>query len=171
MPLNLVNAVLPPYVAQLHADGQNAQLGRILRGSAGVASIPAIGMALVAVFAGEDLLGLIYGEEYRKAAPVLAVICVGQLIHVLFGSGGLVLTLTGNGNALTVITFMSSLLLIVGGIAAVGFGPVGVAVAAASALVFQKALMWIWIETKLGISTHARFDMSLFRVLRAGPGG
>lgn len=164
MPLNLINAVLPPYIAQLHATGQYAKLEKLLSAAAAAASIPAVTLAGISIFAGEDLLGYLYGEHYRQAAPLFAVLCVGHLVHVLLGSGSLVLMLTGNGNALMVIASMSSLLLVVGGIAAASFGTMGIALSAAFALVFQKALMWKWIRLKLGITIHAKFDAGLWRM-------
>lgn len=164
MPLNLVNAVLPPYIAQLHATRQYAELGKILRVSAAFASIPALMMAGIAILAGDQVLGHLYGENFRQAAPLFAILCAGQLIHVLLGSGGLVLMLTGNGKTLMVITLMSSLLLVAGGMAAASFGAIGIALAAATALVFQKVVMWKWIRSNLGITTHAKFDEGMWRI-------
>lgn len=164
MPLNLINAVLPPYIAQLHATRQYAELGKILRVSAAFASIPALMMAGIAILAGDQVLGHLYGENFRQAAPLFAILCVGQLIHVLLGSGGLVLMLTGNGKTLMVITLMSSLLLVAGGMAAASFGAIGIALAAATALVFQKVVMWKWIRSNLGITTHAKFDEGMWRI-------
>jgi len=167
MPLNLLNAVLPPYIAQLHANDKHADLERVLRGSASIASVPAVLMATVAIFAGSDLLGYLYGDRFRQAAPVLTVLCVGQLLHVLFGSGGLVLMLTRRGKALMVITLISSVLLVTGGALAASYGVKGVAIAAASALALQKIIMWKWVKLELGISTHARFGRDFLKILRA----
>lgn len=166
MPLNLLNAVLPPIIAQLHAKTNPVELEKILRGSASIASIPAMLVALIAVFAGSDILGYLYGDHFRQAAPVLSVLCIGHLIHVLFGSGGLVLILTGRGKALMLITLSTTVLLIAGCTVASAYGITGVATAAACALVLQKIIMWKWIKSQMGISIQARFGKDMFRIFR-----
>lgn len=170
MPLNLLNAVLPPYIAQMHAAGKHGELENILRGSAGLAGIPAAILALIAVFYGGDLLALLYGEHFRQAAPVLAILCIGYFTHVALGSGGLVMMLTGHGKALLATTLLSSAVLLLGGVMAAPHGVVGIALAAACALILQKAIMWLWINSKLGISTHARINRNTFNVFQSAYG-
>lgn len=170
MPLNVLNAVLPPYIAQLYAAGKHGELERILRSSAGLAGIPAAILTLIAVFAGGDLLALLYGEHFRQAAPVLGILCIGHFTHVALGSGGLVMALTGHGKALLATTLLSSAVLILGGMVAAPYGVAGIALAAACALILQKISMWLWIKSELGISTHARINRNTFKVFQSAYG-
>ena len=168
MPLNLINAILPPHISQLHAANKLLDLEKLLRVSAGIASIPAFFMALGAVFFGKNLLGFLYGEQFRQAGPVLGALCIGQLCHVALGSSGIVLMLTGRGKTLMKISFFTCLYLVIGGATAAsyGVGVMWVGAVAASALVVQKILMCMVVKSGLGIHTCARFDKNFFRILR-----
>jgi O-antigen/teichoic acid export membrane protein len=165
MPLNLLNAILPPHISQLHAANRLAELEKLLRVSAGIACIPAILMALGAVFLGSDVLGFLYGNQFRQAGPILAVLCVGQLCHVMLGSSGLVLMLTGMGRALMATTLISCLFLIVGGAIAASHGLIWIGTVEAGTLVIQKMLMCKVVNSRVGIHTHARLDRDFFRII------
>lgn len=166
MPLNLLNAILPPHISQLHAANRLDELEKLLRVSAGIASIPAILMALGAFFLGSDVLGFLYGNQFRQAGPILAVLCVGQLFHVMLGSSGLVLMLTGRGRALMVTTLISCVFLIIGGSTAASHGLIWVGTVEAGTLIIEKMLMCKVVNLGLGIHTHAKFGKDFFRTFR-----
>ena len=165
MSLNLVNAVLPPHIAKLHASGKHAELVRLLQNAATFAGLPAIVMTIVAVIWGRDVLGYLYGSEFSAAEPILSFLALGYFFHVMLGSGGLVLMLTGRGKILLKISIFTSLWLIFSGLIVAPFGGWAIAAAAASALIIQKIAMWKWVKSELGISTHASFNRDFWQVI------
>jgi len=164
MPINLINAIIPPHISQLYAANNPHELEKLLRVSAGIASVPTIIMVFFLIFFANDILGYLYGVHFRQAGNVLRVLCIGHLGHVLLGSSGMVLMLTGRGKELMVITFINCLFLTIGGVIAAPYGIVWIGFVAASALVIQKMLMCKLVHSRLGIHTHARFDMGLFKI-------
>jgi len=158
MPLMIANAVVPPLVAEMHAQGNTEQLERSLRTTATVAGIPSFLVLLTFIFAGGPLLQLVFGDAYGDGAPILALLCLGQMLNVWAGSCGVTLMMTGYQTTMLVVTIFSGLLSIAGALLLVGpWGPVGVAAAAAAAMMVQNVLMLIFVKRAIGVWTHMRF--------------
>lgn len=159
MPLMIVNAVMPPVIAELYARGEKEQLERILRPVATLTALPAV-LALAALaLAGGPILGLLYGDFYSAGAAVLTVLCFGKLAAVLAGSCGLTLQMTGYQKEMMWISVGSGLLFVAGALLVVrDFGTIGVAGVAAFSIAFQNLLALFVARTKTGIWTHAAFS-------------
>jgi O-antigen/teichoic acid export membrane protein len=166
MPLQIANAVVPPLIAEMYAQGKRRELERTLRLVATVAGIPAF-LALVGfLLLGAPLLGLIYGDYYRAAWTVLALLSLGQLFNVWVGSCGMVLTMTGHQVTMMVLTVVSGMLTVGVGLLVVGrYGTTGVAAATAVGIALQQMLLWLAARSTTGIWTHA----TLSRGTRRGP--
>jgi len=71
------------------------------------------------------------------------------------GSCEQTLMMTGNQVSMMVITLVTSLLMVAGGIWSVQhYGATGVAATSAAGLIFQNAVMLLVVRKKLGIWTH-----------------
>jgi O-antigen/teichoic acid export membrane protein len=170
-PLIIVSQVVPPIVAQLHAQQRPRQLERALRDIATVAGIPAGAILIVMVLAGAPILALVYGDHFRAAADVLAILCCARLFAVYAGTCGIALMMTGNQRTMMWITIGSGVLSVVLGIA-LGrqFGIVGVAAGTAVGQVFQNLAQLLFVRRRLGIWTHARLSLDPVRAfLSSGP--
>jgi O-antigen/teichoic acid export membrane protein len=159
MPLMLLNAVVPPIIAELHVQGKKETMETTLRSTAAIAGFPALIALLAFIFFGKPILTLIYGEFYARGAVVLAILSLGQLVNVWAGSCGITLMMTGNQTSRMAIALTSALLVIGGGIWAVqSHGMVGVAIASAFTMMCQNVAMVLFVKSKVGVWTHASFN-------------
>jgi O-antigen/teichoic acid export membrane protein len=158
MPLQIMNAVVPPLIAEMYAQGRMRALERTLRPMATLAGIPALLVLLGFVLLGGPLLGLVYGGYYSAGATVLVLLSVGQLVSVWVGSCALTLAMTGHQSLLMGITVCCGVATVVAGLSLVGrYGSEGVAAAAAGGLALQNILLWLAARYAIGIWTHLGF--------------
>ena len=158
MPLQIVNAVVPPLIAEMYSQGRNPALEDTLRGAAALAGVPASTVLLGFVFLGGPLLGIVYGDYYSAGATVLALLSLGQLVSVIVGSCGVVLAMTGRQNLLMVTTAICSAVTVVLGLSVVEqYGATGVAAAVAGGVALQNTLMWLEVKATVGVWTHIGF--------------
>ncbi|MEZ5541454.1 MAG: oligosaccharide flippase family protein [Pseudomonadota bacterium] len=156
LPLTLVNNVIPPMVAELFTTQRRNELERLMRTTASMIALPALLLlALLLVFAG-GILTLVYGDFYRAAAPVLAILAVGQAINVWTGSPGVLLSMSDQQGMLMRASVGGGMVGLVITLAlARDFGATGVAIGYAGGLALQNvAMAWI-ARRRLGIRTYA----------------
>jgi len=155
MPLLIVNAVVPPLIAEMFAQKKITELEKALRLVCSLAAFPALVLLGLFVFNGDFILGLVFGDYYKGAAVVLAILSVGQLVNVWVGSCGQVLMLTGYQISMMVITLVSGSMMVLLAYAMVEpYGVVGVASASAMGMILQNVLMLFYVKNKVGIWTH-----------------
>jgi O-antigen/teichoic acid export membrane protein len=155
MPLTIVNAVVPSFVAEMYAKHAKDDLESALRAAATFASIPALLVAVIFLFLAAPILGIVYGEYYRQGATVLILLGMGQLINVCSGSCGVVLMMTGHQTLMMSITIACGALTILGAVLLVQpYGVTGVASVAAATMLLQNALMLFFSRRKTGMWTH-----------------
>jgi len=158
MPLLIVNAVLPPLVTLLFVQGKKEELQSTLQTTATLAAIPALAVTLAFLLFGNPILGLVYGEYYRGGSLILRVLSVGQILNVVAGSCGLTLIMTGHQFTLLKITILTGIITVVGDLWVVTvYGPLGVAVVTASALILQNVMMLLFVKRQVGVWTNALF--------------
>lgn len=166
MPLMIVNAVLPPVIAELHARGERARLEATVRPIATLTSVPALLTLAVFAVAGGPILGLLYGGFYAGGGLVLAVLSLGKLAAVLAGSCGLTLQMTGHQTHMMWISILSGAFFVAGAVWAVqAFGTLGVAGMAAVSIALQNLVVVLVVRAKLGIWTHASPSLAPIRKL------
>lgn len=154
-PLVVVNSVISPLIAELHGQGERAKLQRMLRASAALAGLPALGILAVCVFAPETVLSVVYGPSYREGAMILMILCLGQLANVLSGPCAITLTMAGQQKMFMAISMVCALLVIALGLTLVKpYGVAGVAVAISSATALYNLAMWVGARFAVGVWTH-----------------
>jgi O-antigen/teichoic acid export membrane protein len=166
MPLLIVNAVVPPLIAEMYAQGKIKELEKELRTVATLTGIPSLIVLVIFVFFGDSILGLFFGEFYQTGAMLLAILSLGQLANVWAGSCGLTLMLTGHQSTMMFITVFCGMF--TAGAAwflVESYGGVGVATAAACGMTLQNILMLLFVKKKIGIWTHA--DLLLIKKIEA----
>ncbi|MCP3978820.1 MAG: oligosaccharide flippase family protein [bacterium] len=156
MPLSLVNLIVPPYIADLYFKGERVRLQRVLRVTASVAGLPAVGVLLAFILFGGPIMALVYTEPYRAGATVLALLSVGHLLNVWTGSCGITMGMTGHQNILMGITTVSAVVSLVGClIAAPRYGALGVASVVCATTILQNLVTWAATRWFTGMWTHA----------------
>lgn len=156
--VTIINATIPPIIAELFIKQEVARLEHMLRRLANVSSIFAVILVVFLVGGGNLILELVYGEFYKGAWLILGILAISQLIDVVSGSCGLTLIMTEHQNVLLKITLVSATLAVIITIVGVNFwGMLGVAIAATISLIIQNILMLLSVKRKLGIWTHVKF--------------
>jgi O-antigen/teichoic acid export membrane protein len=169
MPLIVVNAVVPPLIAEMYHQGRGEELERILRSVATLGGIPASLTAASCIFLAAPIMGLVYGDYYRDGAMVLALLSVGLFASVCAGSCGITMTMTGHQKTMMVIAVTTGVATFAGMIAAVEpYGIVGVATVRMVGQILQNALMLILTKWRTGMWTHMglRGSLDLLRMAR-----
>ena len=167
MPLLVVNLVMPPIVAEMHAQGRIARLERTLRAFSTLAGVPSLLVLVGFMLLGKPILGLVYNQDIyhsNTAWLVLLILSAAKLVAVWSGSCGLVLQFTGHQASMLRVSVLTSPLFFVLAIpAAMRYGPVGVAAAAALITSLQNVLMVLLARRETGMWTHVSFSLSPFR--------
>lgn len=158
-PLTIVNAVLPPFLAELYAVGKIHKLERLIRTVAGLITIPAIVCTFVLVIFGSEALQLIFGPYYAAAYAYLIILMIGQVINILTGSCYLVLVMSGHKREVFLLTIFSTVLLVITGL--VGgylWGAIGVAIASSVATAIHNLLGMSVARMRVGVLSWLSFD-------------
>jgi O-antigen/teichoic acid export membrane protein len=145
--LTVVNVVVAPYLADLHAQRDIGRLRRLARRASLLSLIAAFPVALLLIAAGGPLLEIGFGPDYRAAYLPLAILAGGQLINGATGGVNLLLAMTGNerdslrsvGTALGASAILSVLLI-------PSYGAVGAAVGSAAAMVISNGLSAFYVN-------------------------
>lgn len=155
MPLIMVNAILPPMIAEMYAQNRREELEGTIRAMTTLTGVPALLAATVCILFAGPILSLVYGSYYREGAVVLALLSVGLLVSVWTGSCGITLQMTGYQKTMMTITIATSILTFAMMLAVVRpYGITGVAVARFIGLAAQNILMWLMVKYRTGMWTH-----------------
>lgn len=166
MPLQIINAVLPPIISGLYARGDKLKLERKIRITSTLASIPSFIILSIILLFSEQILIVLYGSFYEAAGPILIILSIGQVVNVWAGSCGITLMMTNNQNSMLIITFISSLISIGLSLLLIKhYGPEGIALATLSGMVMQNIGMLFYSKLKTDMWTHVSFSL-LYRKLR-----
>jgi O-antigen/teichoic acid export membrane protein len=156
MPLMLVVLVVPPFIAELYARGEKKRLERVLRNAATLGGLPAFSVLVAFVLFGGPIMQLVYTEEFRAGATILAVLSLGKIINVWTGSCGVTMSMTGYQSPLMGITVVSSIAVVVGCLLVVErYGAIGVASVVSGGLILQNLTQWLAARYFTGMWTHA----------------
>lgn len=165
-PFIIASQVVPPIIAELHAQGRKHDLESSLREVATVAGIPASMVLLAFLFFGASIMGFVYGDFFRQGATVLAILSVARLYAVCTGNSGALLMMTGHQKTMMRITMISAVFGLTAELLVVRpFGMVGVAVATAIAQIIQNTLQLVYGKLRVGIWSHAELSLRPVRAL------
>lgn len=158
-PLWIIRGVMPPIIAELHAQGKNRQLEETLRAGAALAGIPSLLILTVFLLFGGTVMQFVYSPYYRQGATILVILSAGRLFAVWAGAAGITLMMTGHQRAMMTITLMTGVLSVTAGIlAAPRHGAVGVATATASVAVLQNVLQVVLAKRFVGVWTFVQLS-------------
>jgi O-antigen/teichoic acid export membrane protein len=146
-----VNAIAAPMFSELHHGGKKERLQQAATYAARAAFLVTIPLAFALVFFGRQVLA-VFSSEFTIAWTALAILAAGQIIHVLCGSVGLLMTMTGRENAAGKIIGMAALLnIVLNAVLIPRFGLEGAAVSTAVSTAFWNIALVVMVRKRIGI--------------------
>jgi O-antigen/teichoic acid export membrane protein len=153
--LILINFVLSPLIARLYASGEQEKLQKVVSQSSRLVVLIGLPLALITILFRKYLMAF-FGVNILNGSVALLILCAGQIINIICGSVGLLLSMTGHQKysiiGLTVgIIINISLNLIL----TPRNGLLGTAIATAASMAVWNILMYIFVLKKMKINTFA----------------
>lgn len=168
MPLIIVNSVIPPMIADLYSQEKYLRVQNVLQKTATLMAIIAVIVSAVIFIFGADILGLVYGDPYREAFTVFAILTAGQLLNVLTGSPGVLLTMSGHEKFVMKSALTTGIIGVIVSIVGVqAMGAVGAAIGYSVGIVLVNVAMWFYSYKKLSIRTHGSLN-SIMPIVKKG---
>jgi O-antigen/teichoic acid export membrane protein len=151
--LAVVNTVIAPYISRAFQDDNKIVLQKLSRQSARVALMVSIPIALPLMFMGKPIIHHVFGEDYVDlAAWPLAIMTLGQLINVAFGSVGLFLVMADFERDTLAGQIIALLIGILAGLLLIPFlGVIGAALSVSLGLVTWNVVLAVMFARRLGI--------------------
>ena len=155
MPVQMAMLTIAGTIPRLHAQGRRRELQDLMRGSAGVAAVPALAALSLLVLSPGFVVDLLFGSSYSGAATSIRILAVGHLVLVAAGNPFAMLSLNGRHNTVLPVSLVAvGFLAVAGPLAAFWYGASGLAWVSTGALVIQSALLWWLAYLRSGIWTH-----------------
>lgn len=149
-------------IPDLAVRGQLRSLETMLRRSALISALLSFAIGLVLLARPEFVLAIVCDKAYAAAAPVLVILCLGNLVVVLCGNAIHALTMTGHHfYGLIVYAIAAAALAIGGPFAAQAHGEVGVALVASGCVAVQSVVSWWLAKRYVGVWTHPGWPTNL----------
>jgi len=154
--LQAIGAFVTPHFARLYAQSDMEGLQRLATMSARVILFGALPAAMILGFAGEWLLGLVYGQEYLASFAPLLVLVLGQLLATFFGAVGPLLSMAGLERTIANSMWASVISNIVLNFTLIPiYGATGAALATSMTLVGWTFFLYLLSKRRLGIVCRA----------------
>ena len=171
MPRTIVNTMLAPKIARLHAQGARSALARLVARGGALASLGAAGLlALLAVFGG-PLIALAAGPGFEPALPVALLLGAGAVLATLPGPVTPVLLMTGHERAMARLLWAGAALNVALTLALVPVhGAAGAAAATLAAGTVREALLWRAARARTGLRCDVGAALRPRRVRGAAAG-
>lgn len=165
MPLTVAYVVSGPMFSSMHAAGDKAALQKSLTQTTTLSVVGVIACVLPFAVAGETLLGVIFGHEFRESNSVILILSLGTLLSASLGPVGSLLNMTGQERYVTRSFAVSVVLLaLLAPPLILVAGGNGAALANSIGLTAWSALMWRHARRTLG------YDSSVWSAFRRKPG-
>jgi len=154
--LTIANGVLPPFISKLRVNNDKAKLEVLVRVVATVTAIPAVIIISLFIFYSEEILTLIFGEQYAVASNILIILSVAQLVNVLVGSCGYLLIMHGYNNQFMVYSLSGGAISLLLSMLAIYYGlsSIYIAIGFSSGIIVQQLMMLRGCKTHVGITSH-----------------
>jgi O-antigen/teichoic acid export membrane protein len=154
--LQSVNQIFSPTIADLHARGERALLGRLFQTLTKWVLGLTLPLALVLMIDAKPLM-LLFGPTFGVGWAVLVVGTLGQLINAGVGSVGYMLLMSGNQARLIRVQAMMAVFVVISTVVLVRpFGMIGAAIAAAMTNALSNYLLLREVRTALRLWPYNR---------------
>lgn len=150
--LTITNSVIAPKISHLFHLNKITELQKDISKSIRLTLLLTIPISLMLIFAGKNILQILFGEEYGVASTALSILVLGQLVNTTLGPVGYILNMTGHERVTAIISaialcinFSLNLILIP------SYGVVGAAAASTTALTIWNAVLFYFAYRRTGI--------------------
>jgi O-antigen/teichoic acid export membrane protein len=154
-PMLVINSVLPPVIAQLHAAGKRNELESLVRASSGLGLLAASAVLVGVLVAGKHLLVIAFGVFYEDAFGILVWLCVAQILAIALGAWQVVLPMTGGSRQMLLTSIVALVSQLVLGIALGSRGVMGVTASVCLSVVLTNLVGMFFVRRSIGVSTMA----------------
>jgi O-antigen/teichoic acid export membrane protein/SAM-dependent methyltransferase len=147
-----LSTALGPHAARLHASGDTVRLQRLVTWNTRAMFAVGLPVAVTLVAAGGPILGLVFGDEFRRGHVVLAILCLAQLVNVGTGSASLLLNMTGHERVTAVsLAWSAAANVALNALLIPSFGMAGAAMATATTVVGWNLVLWRQVVARLDV--------------------
>lgn len=166
LPMTAMQIVFSPSISRLAVSGAPAQLQKVLRSGATLATGATVIVALPLFIAPGPILQVVYGSGFQAAITPLVLLTFALLINAATGLAGLTLSMAHREGLAARVQWGALVLRVAIGTAAAATLGLN-ALAASACLVSSGMFLFMWRRTKreLGVNTAAtgRPDLSVLR--------
>lgn len=154
--LQAANAVIAPQFARLYAQGELAQMQRLVRASARAILVAAVPVAMTFMIAGGAIAGWVFGPEFVRSHIPLAILAAGQLVNAAMGSVGFLLSMTGHERDVTRTLLLTAIFNIILNLFLIPpFGMAGAAMATSISLATWNYALFRIALIRVGVNSTA----------------
>lgn len=163
-PLIIINALLPPVIAELHARGELQRLQRVIQGVGGIASLPCLAILALFVVLGHRIIGMLFGAYYEAAYPLLVLLCLGQTANIMTGSWQVTLPMTGHRTQMLRISAVTAVIQLACCVAGGWlYGVLGVALGFTVGIIVNNTIGLLVVRRVVGIWTFVSIRPDVIR--------
>ncbi len=163
--LSALNAVIQPYIADLHARRDWARLQTLVGTSAFWGGCLTLPVVILLIVWGQQLLVMAFGIEFSNAYVPLIILVTGQVINAFFGPVGLLLIMSGNDRMVLRGGFISTIANVVLNMLLIPtYGMAGAAFASTISIVLWNVFFWVGAKQKLGVDGSVMSYMAGLKV-------
>ena len=150
--LYVSNIILMPYISSLYSEKRYLSLERILKKISRYNFIIA-GLIFIIIYIFRYELLRLFGTDFIGGENALIILCIAQVINVIAGSVGALMTMSGNEKYLSSVMLFSVLLnIIFNSILIPKMGIEGAAIATGLSIIFWNCILLIHANNKIGIN-------------------
>lgn len=148
----VVNYVIPPFVARFYARGDRARLQKVATRAGLAGTVLALPPLLAFVLFGKPIITFVFGAQYSDAYLPLVILSLAQLFNMVTGSSGTLLAMTNYEHDSAKVLALSVFINVGLNVALIPlWGLAGAAAAGALTIVVQKVVLWRVVRVRLGV--------------------
>ena len=152
--VDALNTAISPYISSAFDQNQMDSLQRIVKKTARIIFILSMPIALVFIFGGKPILGLLFGTSYEVSYIPLVILCIGHIVNMLVGPIAPVLNMTGNQKFLSKNQLLMMLASAILSFPLVYlYDVVGAALVFTTVIILQDLILVFYIKRRLHINT------------------
>ena len=156
LPLQIINAAIPSFIAEIRLGGRRERMQLLMRLLAAGATYPAVLLVSIVAVAGAEILEAVYGPEYRVAHFPLLILALGQVVNAWSGPAGRCLIMLDAGRYVLIAASAATVIgLATAAVLTPGLGAIGLASGIALSVAVHNVTMWFFCKRKLHIETSA----------------
>ncbi|MBF0194343.1 MAG: flippase [Magnetococcales bacterium] len=154
--LHAAKSIVAPQFAKMYAKNEIVQLQRLVTTSTRIVLLIATPFALLIIFAGEQLITMLFGAQFASAYAPLEILTYGQFFNVAMGSVGALLTMSGHEKVALKIMISTAILNIILNLLLIPqFGTSGAAIATTITLMIWNMMLYKEVKNRIGIQATA----------------